>query len=100
MKTVNFLEAVNSGKRFKVVNSLFYRADLWYEVDKSKHLIYSDSGEKLQSLASSVDFINSQFELEEKQITITESQMDDAIERVYSSDAHLSFISLKRELGF
>jgi hypothetical protein len=89
MKTVNFIEAINSGKRFRPVD---WDGGEWVSLIGDELLIEAGDYTKC--------FFNSQFELEEKQITITESQMNDAIERVYSSDAHLSFISLKRELGF
>lgn len=88
MKTVNFLEAINSAKRFRPIG---HRR--WVAIEDGDLV-------DISGYVKNKDFYNSQFELEEKEITITESQMDDAIERVYSSDAHISFISLKRELGF
>lgn len=60
MKTVNFLEAVNSGKRFRPLGFSH-----WIEV-KNDYL-FGD-----QEYTKSKVFYNCQFELEEKEITITE----------------------------
>jgi hypothetical protein len=88
MKTVNFIEAVNSGKKICPIDySQFY-----YTV---KDLLGGDY--TIQEL------VNSKFILEEKEITITESQFDKAW-NLASTEAFANFKSIphtiKKELGF
>lgn len=89
MKTVNLIEAVNSGRRFRPIGF-----DFWYYIQDGDIML---KGELLE-LCSSIDFINSQFELEEKSITITESQLEEAVDRNLNDD--LNWTTLKKELGF
>ena len=99
MKTVNFIEAVNSGKRFRPVNWVeavdgteWYS---WYD----KQLIYSNERTN-EVIEITKEILCWEYTLEEKKITITESEFNYAVERVYASETHLSFIQLKKELGF
>ena len=94
MKTVNFLTAVNSGKRFRIIGT---NAG-WYEIDASEMLYFDNN----QVVACSLDFYNSQFELEEKQITITESEFESAYLETYLDNLiFIDHISLmKKALGF
>ncbi len=83
MKTYNFIDAVNSGKRFRIVGMQSY----W---DKCTE--YSMVNFNLKQ-------INSQFELEEKTITINESKFEDICNKVcYLTLKELK--ELKEELGF
>ena len=84
MKTVNFIEAVNSGKRFKYAGSTEFIGHNFGKVN-----IY---GHELSKL------INAQFELEEKSVTITESALEEAVNKYLEGD--IMWTSFKKELGF
>ena len=94
MKPVNFIEAVNSGKRFRPVDwdREFYD---WIDIDGVDQMI-------------SHNYFNAQFELEEKTITITESELEEKADKIYreTSDEYFSYYpekylnKLKKELGF
>ena len=88
-KTYNFIEAVNSGKRFRTLDMTYS----WLEV-KNHQLVQDLMGDELHVEIASI--INSQFELEEKTITITESEFDEAWHKF---DGYL-VDKLKKELGF
>jgi len=91
MKKVNFLEAVNSGKRFKPESY-----DEWFEIREGilRHGTFDDVEVEFH-----IDFFNLEFEIEEKSITITESDIEAAyLECSYPFRQGL--IQLKKELGF
>ena len=94
MKTVNFIEAVNSGKRFRLPDS-----QIWYFVDDNGYVKYKNNGYSADVSDHHIIFINSQFELEEKKITITESEFDKAYDEATREPGFLR-TSLKKELGF
>lgn len=84
-KTVGLIEAVNSGKRFRIVGS----SSWWNKFTK-----YS-------GISLTFDQINSQFELEEKTITITESDFDKiCIKNTGNYICVGAMDYLKKELGF
>jgi len=87
-KTVNFIDAVSSGKRF--YNDFTSR---WFVVRNNRVF---DEEEGL-TIAPTIDFINSDFKLEEKSITITESEFDE----VFKNHTGLSTKEyFKKNLGF
>lgn len=100
MKTVNLIEAVNSGKRFRVVNSNIYRSNMLYEVNSKGYVVYSDDKKIVESLAANTSFVNAQFELEEKKIEITESQFEAALAANGYNHKSLLTATLKKQLGF
>lgn len=79
MKTFNFLEAVNSGKRFKPVTHNNNHDYDWITCDKKERRM--DWGDITYFSMTDYDFFNSQFELEDKTITITESKFDNICAR-------------------
>ena len=90
MKTVNFIEAINSGKRFR-----FEKGECWFTWSGSC-LVDSYSGDKYPIKTSD---INARYVIEEKSITITEREFNEAWEKV----PHLqtgAITQLKKELGF
>ena len=88
MKTVNFIEAVNSGVMFKRVGSGF-----WYSCDhKNNGAVMKQFGDEKIIVCS--DFINSQFELEDKEITLSESYLDKLFVR---NDIENSLLSQKEK---
>ena len=99
MKTVNFIEAVNSGKRFRPIGKW---NGGWHSCD------CGDNGRVKQQTGGTVllgrKFYNAQFELEEKSITITEGEFDRQYKRCIS--CHQGMVSIatrndfKKELGF
>jgi len=96
MKTVNFIEAVNSGKRFK---SEFSSENNWLCVENG-HV--KANGDCIS--ISTTRFFTSNFTLEEKEITITESKIESLI---YNAPMRLSMVDrqgavdyIKKELGF
>ena len=97
MKTVNFIEAVNSGVMFKRVGSGF-----WYSCDhKNNGAVMKHFGDEKIIVCS--DFINSQFELEEKEVTITGSEFDRCFNKYIVSNMlalDFDYNQLKKELGF
>lgn len=90
MKTYNFIEAVNSGKRFRPVQ---WVDDLtWCSLDDFKEVRANETG----SMTWELEFFNSQFILKEQKITITESEFDEAL-----SDYELyGDYDIKEQLGF
>tara|TARA_R110000850_G_scaffold261047_2_gene388773 strand:+ start:66 stop:350 length:285 start_codon:yes stop_codon:yes gene_type:complete len=92
MKTVNFIEAINSGKSF---NCKWYNEQI-FSVNENNEIEFKDGNE---SVFISLDFFNSQFEIEEKEVTITESQFEDAYYRVFGTKKSMC-PGLKKELGF
>lgn len=74
-KKVNFLEAVNSGQRFRPVN-----CSNWYGVthDNSVRCL----GVGIVLTVNHLDFYNSDFEIEEKSITLTETEFDEIFNKV------------------
>ena len=96
MKTVNFIEAVNSGRRMKtdmidLVNYRFESAfrEPWKMLKEISECNHIDAIGRI---------INAQFELEEKSITITESEFDMAYDKYRTKP--LLRDNLKKELGF
>jgi hypothetical protein len=95
-KTCNFIEAVNSGKRFRALSGEY--TDEWFSVDNSGDLKSQDHHE---SFWIGKHFVNAQFELEEKTITIKESEFDKAWDNhLVKNDNCPSYVKLKKELGF
>jgi len=92
-KKVNFIEAVNSGKRFRGE----YDPNCWYLGLIDFNNIWRES--RVEQILKE---INAGFELEEKKITITESEFDAALERASIGEGGLgvTFNDLKKELGF
>ena len=104
---MNFIEAVNSGKRFKRKSH-----DFWIEEkDTNEYGVtfmaifseYENCEDELLQLDS--DDINAtDYIIEEKVITITESEFYESIERVNCRNSHKSMTcdveDLKKELGF
>jgi len=91
MKTVNFIEAVNSGKRFRPLSF-----EDWIEI-RGDYLFGDNAYIKCK------DFYNSQFELEEKEITIaiTESQFDAICNKNIGNYICVGAVGfIKKELGF
>jgi len=94
-KTVDFITAVNSGKRFRSS-----------EVQRGNWIpSISDNLNRYWSLTA----INAQFELEEKEITITEDQFDENMRIFRYSSAfnnvqkiHIDeiLVNIKRKMGF
>lgn len=107
MKKVNFIEAVNSGKRFRFID----RPDWHKRCDYSDYEAVDDwlchlvDCHFVDHCGSAVlEIINGEFELEEKEITITESYFYKALENVNCRNSHKSITcdisDLKKELGF
>ena len=96
MKKVNFLEAVNSGKRFRF--SDLPRGCCWYDdiTDFCNAWSHGDEEEKL------LEYLNNyQFEIEEKTITLTESEFDKKIGNHFAGGYfHEDVVAFKKELGF
>jgi len=85
MKTYNFIDAVNSGKRFKIHNQETYFKDI--------KDVFSEGNVFGNNCL--LEFINTKFVLEEKTITITESEFEAA----YLSYGNC-FKNFREELGF
>mgnify|MGYP003628041117 CR=1 FL=1 len=95
-KTVNFIEAVNSGKRFRQAKY----AKGWYSFNRNDEMKYVDGKDEVYI---PVEFFNSRFELEDKSITITESQLDEVYNNHDIKDYDFVddlFLAIKKELGF
>jgi hypothetical protein len=108
MKTVNFIEAVNSGKRFLPED--YGKCEFWFTVSKGKTrlgrshdpciVVQYDNGD--QEIAEIYpELVNKRFVLEEKSITITESEFDDISRKVVMRLAEFDILlipALKKEL--
>ena len=88
------MKTVNSGKRFRMMGE-----KTWYESHKSCDPI----------IRTTVEVLNSQFELEEKKITISESEFDRIMGKNCVEDSSylprmsinsFRYKSIKKELGF
>ena len=99
MKTYNFIEAVNSGKRFKPVD-LDDHGWLYTQEDDEDMYVMHDGYKQYMNL----EMINAQFELEEKSVTITESKFYEIIEKANCRNSNTTFTCyislLAKELGF
>ena len=101
---VNFIEAVNSGKRFRHVNwSKSIDGDGWYRWHENGLFYWSDGASESQKITT--QFLNYNYNLEEKTITITESQFDKAFSEHAKLDSYFHYTSkrmgwIKKELGF
>ena len=99
-KTVNFMEAINSGKRFRTKD--FPKSQvmsMWHEVKEG--FIFEVNGGEFN--ISNPSFFNAQFELEEKTITITETELDKARFKVLpigNLTKDEKYKIFKKELGF
>ncbi len=82
MKTYNFIEACNSGKKFKFKNCPEWCNDDDFHITrfwiKSLTKVYFDNYR--------LDILNSEFILEEKKVEITESQLEEAIKESRDKD--------------
>lgn len=85
MKTYNFISAVNSCKRFKPVGCEYYFHYLSDWLDYGR---------------VNPEFINSKFEIEEKTITITESEFNEAWKENSFRDYRQTRDKIKKALGF
>lgn len=99
MKTVNFIEAINSGKRFRIVNNENKYAGTWW------FICGVDIRSELTGLVSvTKNIVNEKFELEDKSITITESDFDEAFDALMCCehvDIPMCFADqFKEKLGF
>ena len=102
MKTVSFIEAINSGKRFKPVDRNDHG---WFctQINGVDQGYVMHGG--CRQLAS-IKLIKSRFELEETKVLITESRFNEAWDRAccdYSkpdSETSAWINILKKELGF
>lgn len=99
-KKVNFIEAINSHKEFKIANNDKGNLDGWMYVDEDEFLVWSKSKEVVK--LSIYDVINYNYVIKENKIRITESQFD-AIKNKH----HNKYLSgaqfwheFKKELGF
>lgn len=86
MKKVDFIEAVNSGKRFRVFGK---NKSPWLSVGKNGNIKGGTASKKM---------FNEKFELEEKSISVTESDFDKAWKKISVSTAYRD--TLKKKLGF
>lgn len=106
MKKVNFLEAINSGRRFRPINwNEGIDGDGWYHVNNGVVVFSQESvGIINQKFTNEVDRFNWIFELEEKSVTITESQFYKIVENINCKNSHKSMecdvMDLHSELGF
>ena len=96
-KTVNFIEAVNSGKRFRIVGS---GDDDWLVIERHGYIYW-----KSERQALTTEYINAQYEIEEKTITLTESQFDKAFSNHAKLYSYFHYTSermgwIKKDLGF
>lgn len=94
MKAVNFIEAVNSGKRFRRSSD-----SNWLYILNGSVMIRG----RAANICSMVDFINYEFELEEEKIEITESEFDYVCLKyrsIYPARCGAFRDYLKKELGF
>ena len=102
MKRVNFIDAVNSGKVFECPNILY--SGVKYQMQEGYLRFLGMHGDwVLSDSVRNIDFINAEFELEDKEITITESQFDEKLERFIMSSTHYasSYEQFKKErMGF
>tara|TARA_R110002012_G_scaffold97550_2_gene234330 strand:- start:263 stop:568 length:306 start_codon:yes stop_codon:yes gene_type:complete len=80
MKTVNFIEAVNSGKRFRTVDGQF-----WLAMHKEQVHIVGENFKVPQILPVDKYLINCEFVIEEKKVTLTESQFEDIAANVIAN---------------
>lgn len=109
-KTVNFIEAVNSGERFKIKGNL---TDKWFKVSPCGTLIYDDTtffSDKNDSIPSDKGLFNAYFELEEKSIALTEAHFNEVMTEAmsgtnfqnigYSSVRRVFISNISKELGF
>lgn len=86
-KTVNFIEAINSGRNFRVKG---WSDGNYYTLDEHR-----------MKGRNSLTFYNGEFELEEKIISLSESEVREVLEtRHYSGDRYTTVESILRELGF
>jgi len=99
MKTVNFIEAVNSGNSFRPTPSAEHGYD-WMFIGDCENMF---KGKCLETMTD-LQFFNSQFELKEKSINITESEFDIAWDNLIIYESKVKslglFHALKKQLGF
>ena len=105
MKTVNFIEAINSGRKFRCIEKNSYEFNecfciLFIDVNELMEYLCEFNAPVLKLL------VNSQFELEEKTITITESQFNSITNMIIENYPN-DYVKTKRvcsyykeELGF
>jgi hypothetical protein len=90
VETVNFMEAIKSGVMFRCENS-----NIWYKLE-----VFGDLNSYVVEIASngrknlSLEFMSKNFILEEKEITITKSQIEAALRSSYDYNEldHSAFI--------
>jgi len=100
MKTYNFIEAVNSGSRFRPANwSEPIDGKGWYSVNNST-VVYDDDLVKCRKLDIKTDVLNCDYELEENSITITESDFDKVTSEEFAKLSIYTLEKIKKDLGF
>ena len=101
MKTVNFIEAVNSGKRFGFVDRPKWHIDCDYEEYEYCEYLFAHLIDHCGD--AQAEIVNGVYKLEEKSITITESDLENALIRVrreYEDVFAINQKALMTELGF
>lgn len=100
MKTVNFIEGFNSKRRFYPIDYRPRCGSKWFIQGDSakygKNILINDH--ETASIPT-VGLVNAKFVIEEKSITITESQFDEAWSNAQQGHGYLK-VDFKRELGF
>ena len=93
-KTVNFIDAINSGKRFRV-KSTFNDNEYFNDFSELYENLFGSQNETIAH-----NLINTQFELEEEKITITETDLSVAWSIARMHDTQNGLAQLKNALGF
>lgn len=98
MKTVNFIEAVNSGRNMKtdMIDLVNYRLESsfrtsWQMLKEISECKHTDAVGRI---------INAKYELEEKSITITESEFDELVSHTVINPDGSVWKSIKKKIGF
>ena len=96
-ETVNFIEAVNSGKRFRFKSDTGANANFFY-LNDNEVLKHKDG----KTVCPCKTLIMGKFVLEEKSITISESELIEAWGKSfnYGKIRCVTLNQLKKELGF
>lgn len=89
----NFLEAVSSGKKFKDINT-----GIWYFIGKNTGALCKGYGVGVELNIISQELILSEFEIEEKIISLKESDFDRVFKGLFISQSE--FLKFKKEVGF
>ena len=101
---MNIIDAIKSGKRFRIKNS----SDDWMHIDRNFYVCVGERDNPRIHHLYIAGVILAKYEVEEKSVTITESQFDFMICKYRQveapTNAYLSFdgamAHVKKELGF